>query len=206
MRLQKRSEYFGNNKSNKRVTSNREFSAQFQSRKDGTIVILTALKAHLARILILTLILISALPIPTRGTDRREVTATIDEAEQAIAIGFEAALDAEQAGANVSSLLVKLNEGTVLLSAARMALEDGDPDEASRLSGLSIEIGAQVESEALILRTEASNAAHSKFQLYLASSAVAIVIVLLATLFGYRLVKKRYSERLLKMKPEVEKA
>ena len=148
------------------------------------------------------------------GNPRDELSDTVTngllfdifEAEQAIAIGFEAALDAEQAGANVSSLLVKLNEGTVLLSAARMALEDGDPDEASRLSGLSIEIGAQVESEALILRTEASNAAHGKFQLYLASSAVAIVIVLLATLFGYRLVKKRYSERLLKMKPEVEKA
>jgi uncharacterized protein YfcZ (UPF0381/DUF406 family) len=166
----------------------------------------TALKARFAGILILTFILNSILPLSTRGVDYREVNATTSEAEQTIAAGFEAALDAEQAGANVSSLLAKLNEGADYLSAARMAFEYGNYSEADQLSDLSREVGAQVESEALILRTEASNAAVNKYRLYLVSSAVAIVIVLLATLLGYRFLKKRYFEHLLKMKPEVETA
>jgi hypothetical protein len=141
-----------------------------------------------------------------RGVSGQEATATISEAEQAITVGFEAVLDAERAGANVSGLLVKLNEGAELLSAARMAFEDGDYDEAALLSGLSSEAGAQVESDALILKVEADNAAVNRFRLYLVSSAVAMVIVVFATFLGYRFLKKRHSEHVLKMKPEIEEA
>jgi len=172
----------------------------------GRLIILTALKVCFFRIVIMSLILSSFLPFSARGSSHREVAATVNDAEQAIAVGFEAALDAEQAGANVSSLLVKLYEGAELLSVARMAFEDGDYDEAARLSGLSSEVSAQVESEALILKVEARNAAFNKYQLYLAGSAVAIVIVVIATLLSYRFLKKRYLEHTLKMKPEVEKA
>lgn len=167
---------------------------------------MTALKAHPANILILSFILFSALPVLARGAYYREVTATVSEAEQAIAAGFEGALDAEQAGADISSLLVKLNEGADLLSAAQMALEDGDSEEAARLSDLSREIGAQVEAEALILREEAVNAAFNKYRLYLIISAVAIVIVVLATFLAYRFLRKRYGGQALELKPEVETA
>jgi hypothetical protein len=87
-----------------------------------------------------------------------------------------------------------------------MAFEDGNYSEADRLSGLSSEIGAQVESDALILKVEATNVAANRYRLYLASSAVAIIVVVFATLLGYRFIKKRYFERLLKMKPEVNEA
>jgi len=136
----------------------------------------------------------------------REFNATISEAEQAVAAGFEATLDAEQAGANVSSLLVRLNEGAELLASARMALEDGNFSEADRLSGLSSEVGTQVESDALILKAEAIDVAAGRYRLYLASSAVAMIVVVSASLLGYRFVKKRYFERLLEMKPEVNEA
>ena len=167
---------------------------------------MTVSKASFAVILILIFILYSVLPFSARGVNCREFSATISEAEQAVAAGFEAALDAEQAGANVSSLLVRLNEGGEFLTAARMAFEDGNYSEADRLSGLSSEVAAQVESEALILKVEAANVAANKDRLYLASSAVAIIVVVFATLLGYRFVKKRYFERLLKMKPEVNEA
>jgi hypothetical protein len=161
------------------------------------------LKTRLAGILILTFILHSALMFSAHGIHYQEVNATISEAEQALATGFEAALDAEEAGANVSSLLVKLNEGGAYFSAARMAFEDGNFSEADRLSGLSYSISVQVESDAQILKAEAINAAFNRFRLYLTSSAVAMVIVVVATFFGYRLLKKRYFKRLLDMKPEV---
>jgi uncharacterized protein YfcZ (UPF0381/DUF406 family) len=167
---------------------------------------LTATKARLAQILILTFILPSVMSLSACGINYQEVTATISEAEQAMAVAFEAVLDAERAGANVSSLLVKLNEGAELLSAAQVAFEDGDYGEAARLSGLSSEVGTQVESDALILKVEARNAAANRYRLYLAISAVAMIIVILATFFGYRFLRKWHFERLLKMKPEVEEA
>jgi len=144
--------------------------------------------------LVLAFILSSVLPFSTHGVSNQEAAATISEAEQAIAVGFEAVLDAERAGANVSNLLVNLTEGGDLLSAAQMAFEDGNYDEAARLSGLSSEVGAQVESDALNLKAEASNAAVTRFRLYLASSAVAMVIVLIVTFLGNRFLKKRYLE------------
>jgi hypothetical protein len=138
------------------------------------------------------------------GINYQEATATISEAEQAIAVAFEAVLDAEQTGANVSSLLVRLNDEAELLSAARIAFEDGDHDEAARLSGLSSEVGTQVESDALILKDDARNAAANRYRLYLAISAVAMITVILATFLGYRFLRKRHFEHLLKMKPEVK--
>jgi hypothetical protein len=117
--------------------------------------------------------------------------------------GFEATVDAERAGANVSSLLARLNEGGGYLAAARMAFGTGNLSEADRLSGLAIEVGAQVESDAFGLEADAINAAFNRFRLYVASSALAMATVVIATLLAYRLVKKRYFKRLLKMKPEV---
>jgi hypothetical protein len=131
---------------------------------------------------------------------------TIGEAEQAIAAGFEAALDAERAGANVSSLLVKLSEGAEYLVAARMAFEDGNYTEADRLSGLASEVGARVETDAFGLKADAIIAAFNRSTVYLTSSAVAMAIVVIATLLTYRLTKKRYFKRLLDMKPEVQEA
>ena len=165
------------------------------------MVNLTALKQYVAYALTLFLILSVVLPFSAHGANRQEISATISDAEQAIAIGFRAVLDAEQAGANVSSLLVKLSQGADLLSSARMAFEDGDLNEAARLSDLSSEVGTQVESDAQTLKAEASNAAVTRFQLYLASSVLAMLIIVLATSFGYRFLKKRYLDRQLKMKP-----
>ena len=167
---------------------------------------MTVSKASFAGILILTFILYSVLSFSARGVNYREFGATTSEAEQAVVAGFEATLDAERAGANVSSLLVQLNEGAEFLVAARMAFEDGNYSEADRLSGLSSEVGAQVASDAFILKVEASNVAAGIYRLYLAVSAVAMVIVVFATFLGYRLLKKRYLKRLLEMKPEIDEA
>jgi len=193
-------------KSNKRVLNSRKLLGAISKPKDGRSTIVTVSKAGFAGILILTFILYSVLPFSVRGVNYREFSATIGEAEQAIVAGFEATFDAERAGANVSSLLVQLNEGAEYLSTARMAFEDGNYSEADRLSGLSSEVGAQVESDALILKAEASDAAAGRYRLYLASSAVAMVIVVFATFLGYRFFKKRDLEHLLEMKPEVKEA
>jgi hypothetical protein len=163
----------------------------------------TASKARIGGILILTFILYSVLQFSAHGADYREVTTTISEAEQAMAAGFEAALDAERAGANVSSLLARLNEGGEYLSAARVAFGNGNHSEADRLSGLANEVGVQVESDAFGLEADAINAAFNRFRLYVAGSALAMATVVIATLLAYKLIKKRYFKRLLKMKPEV---
>nr|NIR87761.1 hypothetical protein [Candidatus Bathyarchaeota archaeon] len=54
----------------------------------------------------------------------------IIKAEDSVASGYDAVLEAEEAGANVSGLLARLNEAAMLLAEAEIAFRLGDFDEA----------------------------------------------------------------------------
>lgn len=128
---------------------------------------------------------------------------SISEAEQSVALAYDAVLNAERAGANVSGLLVRLNDAAGLLSEARMAFEAGNFDESVRLSHLSSGIGGQVWDEAETLRVEASDAAADRVWLFFAESVLAVAFVLFASFAGYLYFKRWYYRRLLKMRPRV---
>jgi hypothetical protein len=155
--------------------------------------------------MVLLVSLFSGLVVSVTAVSSQDAATSVSEAEQSLAQAYIAVLDAERAGANVSSLLVRLNEGADLLSESQLALEDGNSVEASRLATLLSSVAGDVWDEAARLKVEAGDAAVNRSWFYLVVSVVVVSVVLVASGLGYRYFKGWYFRRLLKLKPKVGK-
>jgi hypothetical protein len=159
----------------------------------------------LLAVMILLVSLFSGLAVSVTAVSSQDVAEGVLEAEQSLEQAYIAVLDAERAGANVSGLLVKLNEGADLLSASQLAFESGNFTEASRLAASLSSVAGDVWDEAARLKVEAGDAAVNRSWFCLVLSVVVVSVVLVASVLGYRYFKGWYFRRLLKLKPKVGK-
>ena len=132
-----------------------------------------------------------------------EAEAAINRAESRMSSAYKSVLEAEKAGANVSSLLLKLNIGSTLLSRAQMQYRIGNFSEAADFANQCFDSLDGVENEAGTLRDNAVTERKQRMLISAVGSTFAIGAVLFASIFGWRFFKDRYSRRVLKMKPEV---
>lgn len=132
-----------------------------------------------------------------------EASSVLTNSEVTVDSAYQAVLRAEEAGANVSGLLVQLNDAGELLAKAKVAYRLGDFDEVVRSASLCSEIGENVKNEADELRGEAYGLKVTGFWLTLTGSLVAVVAVGFGSFWGWHFFKKRYYKRVLGMKPEV---
>jgi hypothetical protein len=112
-------------------------------------------------------------------------------------------LDAERAGANVSGLILRLNEAGGILAEAEMALGNGDSSEAASKAGQCIGIAESVKSDADVLKASALEKAQTVFWTSLTFSVVGIVVFVVVLMLVWRWFKGGYVRRMLGMKPEV---
>ena len=154
---------------------------------------------------VLLFALFSMLMFPVSAAGNQEVAASsISEAELSMGQAYEAVLDAESADADVSGLLVRLNDAAELLSEARMAFDVGDFDEASGYAESMSDVGYEIVDEAELLEIEAAKArVHSSWG-FLAISVLGVSVVVVASVLGYSFFKRHYYRQLSKMKPRVE--
>lgn len=169
-------------------------------------VLFTVRLRFLFAMALLSVLFCILVPSASGVSSREGAVSTVSEAEQSIAQVYEAVVDAESAGANVSSLLVGLNDAVGLLSEAQLALEVGDFEECIRLAELSREAGSGVGNEARALEVEANYAYVNLSWWFAGGSVLGVSVVILASFFGYRYFKRWYYQRLLKMKPTVGQA
>jgi len=130
---------------------------------------------------------------------------SIEGAENALVSAHQAVLEAEQVGANVSGLLAQLNDAGEFLAKAHMAHTLGDFDEAIRLASLCSEISESVKDEADEMRVKAYDLRVMGSWLTMSVSLVGVVVVSFGSFWGWRVFKRRYIRRVLKMKPGVAK-
>lgn len=165
---------------------------------------LSANRLRFVSAMALLFVLSSILMFSVSALSNREITiSSISEAEQSMAEAYEAVLDAERVGANVSSLLVRLNDGAGLLSEAHMAFEVGDFEEAVRFAELSSEVAWEVGGEAEWLEVEANTVGVSRSRWFILASFLGVSFVIVANLLGYEYFKRRYYRQLSKMRPRV---
>lgn len=146
----------------------------------------------------------STFVLGTMALDVEEVAlSAIESAELAVDLAYEAVLEAEGVGANVSGLLDELNEGAEALSKAHISNRVGNFDDAVYFADLCYDLVAGIEAEANELRDLA--VADRNHRLLLASfgSVLAVVCIFCGGFFSWRFFKSRYYRRVLKMKPEV---
>lgn len=133
----------------------------------------------------------------------RADSSDVADADAAVRSAFNAALQAEKAGANVSGLLARLDQAGLLLTEAEIASASGNSTDAISKAGQCIGIAESVESDAIALKASASKAGQSVFWSYLTFSAVSgVVFVIVLGLVWWRF-KRGYAGKLLGMKPEV---
>jgi hypothetical protein len=136
-----------------------------------------------------------------KGAD--DASASVGNADAAVRQAFNAALDAERAGANVSGLIVRLNEAGAVLVEAEIALGDGNSSEAASKAGQCVGIAESVRTEAEALKTSALDGAQTVFWMYLTFSVVGIAVFVSVLALVWRRFKRGQVEKMLGMKPEV---
>ena len=131
------------------------------------------------------------------------VALAVEEAEAAVVSAYEAVLDAEQAGAKVSGLLVRLNVAGEYLANAHIWLGLGDFDNATRLASLCDETAEEVRKGANELKNEAYGLRVTDLVVRMTGSIIGVVIIVFLSFLVWGAFRRRYHKRVLEMKAEV---
>ena len=146
----------------------------------------------------------SVFVLGTLALDAEEVAlSTIESAELAVDLAYEAVLEAEGVGANVSGLLVELSDGVEALSRAYMFSRVGDFDGAIYFADLCSDLVEGIEAEANELRDVTASERNQRLLLNTLGSVLAVGCILYGGFFGWRFLESLYHWWVLKMKPEV---
>ena len=127
----------------------------------------------------------------------------VNQAERDVGLAFVAVAEAEGAGANVVELLSKLDEAGVLLSEANHALDVQNYDGAFSSATSANSVVDGVADYAMTLKVLAEKSRGDRLLYAVAISGIGLFLLAVFSFYGWRFLKRRYVERVLDMKPEV---
>lgn len=126
----------------------------------------------------------------------------VSDAGARVGRAFEAVLEAEKAGANVSVLNAELNGAGGLLAEAEMAYRNGNlSGYEDKMSQCNV-VAQRVLDAASSLKSSASADGERSFQLAFAFSLIGSVALVALLLAVWRRFRSAYLDRLMKTKPE----
>jgi hypothetical protein len=137
------------------------------------------------------------------GVSESEATLASNDADGTVTSAYIAALNAKEAGADISDLLIQLDEAGGFLARAHMAYRSADFDEAINFANLARSIGEEVQNAAAGMKVLAWNESQQHLLFTLTGSIISVVLIVLGSFLGWNVFKRRYYKRVLKMKPEV---
>jgi len=159
------------------------------------------------RILLVSLVLLAFSTLAVTGVfavvGEGEAESEIQEALTALSSGYVAVLEAEKSGADVSGLLAELTSGGNFLGEAQVRYRNGDFGGAVYYADLSVETVEGLVDEAGQLKALALAEHEEMSFVTVADSGVAVVVIVLGSVVGWRLLKRRYLSKVLEMRPEV---
>jgi hypothetical protein len=157
-------------------------------------------------LLVLSVYAVSVFVPGALGVDGEDVAVSaVDRAEVAAASAYEAVLDAEEAGVDISGLLAELNVAGRYLAQAHVWLGLGDFDEATRFADLCYDVVVDVRNEAYGLKNEGHGLWVNDSVVRMTGSIVGVVVVVFVGFVVWRVFKRRYRRRVLGLRPEVVK-
>ncbi|UCE16198.1 MAG: hypothetical protein JSV12_00850 [Candidatus Bathyarchaeota archaeon] len=129
----------------------------------------------------------------TLANSEDTATTSIERAENALVSAYQAVLDVERIGADVSGLLAELNEAGEFLAEANMEYRLEDFDEAARFADLGRDIGEEVESKTHELKNLAWSDGVQRMWLTMIGSVLGVILIALGSFWIWRFLKRRYS-------------
>jgi len=160
-------------------------------------------KAPVLFLLIIMVFSLSLTRLPFHVSANDEASSAIGYADNALSRAFEAVLEAERAGANVSGLIARLNEAGELLAEAEIARKIGSISEAVSEAEQCSVLADGVRDEAITLKGEALAGAQIAFWQDLTVTAMGSAVFLIVLFFVWGWFKRAYAKKLLRMKLEV---
>jgi hypothetical protein len=150
---------------------------------------------------VLALLAFCAVRMP--GVRGDEGSSSLGDADAALRQAFAVVLDAESAGANVSGLILRLNEAGTILGQAEMALGNGNSSEAASEAGQCVNIADGVKNDAFALKASALDEARTTSRTYLAFSVAGVAVFVVVLAVVWRRFRRGYVGKELGAKPEV---
>lgn len=132
----------------------------------------------------------------------QEASNDVASADQALRGAFNGVLDAEKTGANVSALLVRLNDAGGNLTLAEDALAAGNYSDAVGFAGACESLSNGVGADAVVFKSDAVAAAGNWWMTVLFSVAGSVVFAVVL-LFVWRRFRSGYLKKMLGSRPEV---
>lgn len=132
----------------------------------------------------------------------QEASASVAGADQALRAAFVSAYEAEQSGANVSGLLVRLDDAGSDLTRAEAALAAGDYSGAASLAATCKSLANGIGSDASVLKGDAVAAA-GNWWMTMVFSVVGSVVFGVILLFVWRRFSRGYLKRIMRSRPVV---
>jgi predicted PurR-regulated permease PerM len=124
-------------------------------------------------------------------------------ANTAVEQAFNAVLDAEKAGANVTDLLAQLNTAEGFLAQAENLYRTGDFSKAATQADNVLPIAQQVTTAAQNSKQTATTSGQNAFWETIAFTVIGVFVFVLVLFLVWRLFKRRYIKNLSEAKPEV---
>ena len=167
------------------------------------VVSLSVVRLCFVSAVVCLLVLSSILMLPVSGLSRQEEAASaISEAEQTLAQAYNAVLDADRVGANVSVLLTKLNDAADLLARSEIAVRNGDSNAAANAVSV-LSIASEVNAAAVDAKETVVVTSRNALWITFAFSVEGAIIFALALFLVWLRYKKSYVKDLFDAKPEV---
>lgn len=131
-----------------------------------------------------------------------DASSKIAQADEAVTQAFVAAANAQQAGANVSTLLVRLNEANAVLAEAHIDFDNVDYVAASQRADQAFNAVQGVAGDAESLKRSAESDSNDRFVWTASLSSVGLSLFFVTCVFGWRFFRRRYVKQALEMRPE----
>ncbi len=159
---------------------------------------------HLIIPLIVVLMLsVCILSVPQASGQTDQSASKLQAATTAVNQAFNAVLDAEKAGANVTDLLVQINTAEGILAQAENSYRSGDTNTATNQVNTVLPIAHQVTIAAQNAKQDAIMSNQNNFWLTIAFSVVGMIMFLEVLVLFWLWFKRRYIKNLSEAKPEV---
>jgi hypothetical protein len=133
------------------------------------------------------------MPIVLAQISEAEAASALATSENAVVSAYQTVSKAEEAGANVSSLLVRLNDAGWFLSRAQIAFKSGDFDSALEYAAQCQEKLNGFAADADALKENAIYEHYMDFLVNVAGSIVGAVSIVCVSLISWFFLKRKYA-------------
>jgi hypothetical protein len=131
-----------------------------------------------------------------------QASSGLAEADRAVGEAFGAVSEAEQAGANVTGLLARLNVAAELLAQAEIAVRKGDSSAGAKADS-ALSIAAEVKAAAATARNKALKDGANALWSSIVFPAEGAIVFGLALFLVWSWLRRRHIRDMLEAKPEV---